>query len=68
MKNYEVMIPVTGYIYVDVEAENEDEAVDMAMQSDDISLDNIAEWEVHRHVIQGNVCYALLNSVEVEEV
>ncbi|ALM62171.1 hypothetical protein AXI64_gp179 [Vibrio phage qdvp001] len=68
MKSYEVLVPITGYIVVEVEAENEKEAIDKAFESDDLTIDNINEWDTHENIVQGNVFYGVKNEVEVEEV
>jgi hypothetical protein len=57
-KEYSVAVPVSGVIYVTVEADSAEEAIELALQSEDISLNNLGEWEAHRHLVQGNVCYA----------
>lgn len=66
MNKYLVQVPITGYAEIEVEAENKEEAVSRAMQN--VTFDDVAEWEVHREVCKGNVCYALLGRVDVEEV
>ena len=66
MKNHTVLIPVTGYVSVEVKAESVDEAVDKAYE--EASLDkHLEEWDLHEKVVRGNVSYALLNEIEIYE-
>lgn len=57
MKTYEVTLPITGIAYVTVEAESEDEAIEMAMGQ--VEQSDIESWEAIRHVTRGNACYAM---------
>ena len=57
MKTWSVTIPITGLAYLEVEAETEDEAIDIAMDS--VTIDEVETWEPIRHVNKGNVCYAM---------
>ena len=66
MARYQVLIPITGYISVEVEADSEDQARETAFESEDLTLENIQNWECHEKVVQGNVCYAVQNEIEVE--
>ena len=63
---YGVSLPFTGYVYVEVEAENEEEALDKAW--DKATLNDIVEWAIAEHLCQGNVLDAILNNYEVEEL
>ena len=65
MKRYTVAVPITGVIYVEVNAESEKEALTAALDSDGLTRDNIEEWEAHDYVTRGNVCSAVQNSIEV---
>lgn len=67
MKKWGVRLPVSGYVYVEVEAADEDAAIEAAF---DAAFDarDIEEWEVHRDIVQGNVCSAVLWSAEAEEL
>jgi len=67
MKEYEVRLPVAGFVIVSVEANDETEALDKAMSSD-ISTDDMEEWNVYEHIVQGNVFYGPLNSYEIDEI
>lgn len=65
MKDYTVILPITGYLDVQVKAESEEEAIEQAYQEG--SLDELVEWEAHKKICEGNVCYALQNEIEVFE-
>lgn len=67
MKLYTVKVPIVAVCYVDVEAENEQEAIDMAFENDDLKLENVEEWEPLEHITQGNVIYTHHNDAEVVE-
>ena len=68
MKKYTVKVPIVAVCYVEVEAENEQEAIDMAFESDDLKLENVDEWEPLEHIVKGNVVYTYNSDVEVEEM
>lgn len=65
MKNYLVLIPVTGYIAVEVKAEDEEQAKELAFATE-TTVDDIEEWELHEQVCTGNVLHAVLNEISVE--
>ncbi len=67
MKLYTVKVPIVAVCYVDVEAENEKEAIEKAMESEDLSLENVEEWEAFEHIVQGNVIYTYNGDAEVVE-
>ena len=71
-KEYFVSVPFSGYISVAVKADSEEEAKDQAFEVDfDINFKSrnseLVELELHERIVQGNVCYAVLREVEVEE-
>lgn len=72
MPTYDVYMPVTMSIIIQVEAENEEAAIDEAFEKDwriNITGDaELHECEMHKHVTRGNVCSAVLNSAFAEEV
>jgi hypothetical protein len=55
MKRYGVTIPVAGHAYVTVEAESEQEAIDLAMYGD-VTKEDIEDWDCLRAFNRGNVC------------
>lgn len=67
MARYTVAVPITGVIYVEVEADDEAGAKVAALESDGLTLDNVEEWNTHRQVVQGNVFYGTQNAVEITE-
>lgn len=58
MSRYIVDVPIAGYVSVDVEAENEEEAIEKAFKSDDLTLGNCEEWEAFYSLCEGNVLNA----------
>jgi hypothetical protein len=65
MKLYSVDIPFTGYVTIEVEAENEKDAEEIAYEqvsADD--LDESATFEFHKRIVRGNVFYGVLNKIE----
>lgn len=71
MKRYTVEVPIVAVCYVEVEAESEKEAIDLAFQSDELSLENVEEWEAYRIIAEGNCLhtnYNRANVVSEEEV
>jgi nicotinate-nucleotide pyrophosphorylase len=66
---YAVSIPFTGYCYIEVEADSEKQAIEAAYDKANIGdMDQVAEAEFTDHVTTGNVCYACLNDLSVEEL
>lgn len=57
--------PITGYIAVEVTAEDEVQAKELAFATD-TTLYDVEEWELQ--VCTGNVLHAVLNEISVEEV
>ncbi len=68
MKTYSVTLPVSGVIHTEVEAESEDDAIEKALADPDITIDDIAEWEPCRNIVEGNVFYGHTNEASAEEV
>jgi hypothetical protein len=65
-KTYSVAVPISGVIYVEVQAESEDEAIEKALESDQLTTENIDRWETHRYIVRGNVCSAVQWEAEAE--
>lgn len=65
MKRYTVKVPIVAVCYIDVEAENEKDAMDKAFESEDLKLENVEEWEPLEHITQGNVIYTYHNDAEI---
>ncbi len=65
---YGVTIPIAGYIYKEVVADSEDEAIEMVMSSDDIDAKDIEEWDMYRHMSRGNVRSYGVNDAVVQDL
>lgn len=65
MKDFVVSIPITGVAVITVQAETEDEAI--ALGLDNVTLDNIEDWQPVEKIIGGNVFYGILNEAQAEE-
>lgn len=65
-KRYYVQIPLTAVVGVEVEATNEKEALEVAIES--ATLNDIEEWDMHEIVCEGNVYHGLINRYEIEEI
>jgi len=55
MKQWEVKVPIAGHAIVLVEAEDEESAIDKAIEA--VTLDDIETWEAVAQFNQGNICY-----------
>lgn len=55
MALFEVVIPIAGHAFIQVEAETEVEAIRKGF--DEITIDHIEDWEPLGKVSEGNVCY-----------
>jgi hypothetical protein len=67
MATFNVCLPITGIIWVTVEAEDEDDAIDEALGSDQLETSNIEEWEALRRICSGNALHAQLNEAYAVE-
>lgn len=65
MTEYCVSVPICGYAVVMIEAENEKEAIEKAIENVDLS--DMESWEALEHVVEGNCFNGPLNDIEVEE-
>ena len=57
MKTYTVTIPIAGHAVIEVEADNAEEAIERALNSDKLTIDSIESWEALEQFNRGNVCY-----------
>lgn len=73
MKDYLVHVPIAGFITVAVEAENENDAEDIALcvywncritGDDNVNLE---ELQAYKKMLSGNVRHYPLNELEVQE-
>lgn len=73
MKKYTVKVPIVAVCYVEVEAESEKEAIKKAMGSNDLTIENVEEWEAHERIVEGNICHTynykaeIVDEEEIEE-
>ena len=67
MKRYFVTLPIVGTATVEVEAENEQAAIEAAFEGDGLTLQSIDEWEALSQGCRGNVCSLPLHSANVVE-
>ncbi|MCY6957850.1 hypothetical protein [Clostridium brassicae] len=63
MKNYTVSVPISGWVCVSVEANNEDEAISKAFE--EATLEDLEEWEMHKCIVEGNVFHGLMNEIDI---
>lgn len=68
MKRWGVTLPITGSIYIEVEAESEKAAIDAALVADPGPWSDDLQWETHRRVVEGNVFYGTQNKAEAQEI
>lgn len=54
-RTFTVTLPIAGHAYVTVEADNEDAAIEAALEK--VTIDDIDEWEALPRFHEGNVCY-----------
>ncbi|BAY20761.1 hypothetical protein NIES2100_05050 [Calothrix sp. NIES-2100] len=66
MATYIVRVPFTGYVSVKIEADNEQDAIRNALESD-IDVNDADKIQYHGQIVKGNVFYGVLNKIEVEE-
>lgn len=68
-KTYGVTIPITGTIYVEVEADSEKEAIDKALSADGCEWPETPDvWETHSQIVRGNVFSGMQNTASAEEI
>ena len=67
MKTYEVQLPISGSVYVEVEAENEDEAIGKALEAD-WTMNDVQEVNVYRKLTEGNIWYGDCTEANAEEI
>jgi hypothetical protein len=73
-KTYDVKVPFSGYVYVQVEAQNKEEAEEKGykeacdgINTADKLWNSIEEWDFYKKIVEGNICYASQWEVEAEE-
>lgn len=55
MAQWNVVLPIAGNVEVSVEAQDENSAIETALEI--ATLDDVSGWEALREFNQGNVCY-----------
>lgn len=67
MKKYGLSIPIAGYVYIEIEAENEQQAIDKAFENG-WEDEDVQELNMYEKLVQGNVCYVNHTRIDVEEI
>ena len=67
-KRWSVSVPFTGYVVVEVEADDEKSAIEAALESDKLDINDCEECEFHDYVARGNVFYGVQNEAEALEL
>jgi hypothetical protein len=65
---YGVTLPINGKLYVEVEANSEEEAIEAALCSQDSTLDKVEDWGALRIVCQGNFFHGCCNEAYAEPI
>lgn len=65
-KRYGVYVPIAGVAYIEVDAESEEAAEELALST--VEKKHFEEWEALRQIVQGNVCHAPTNRISAEEI
>jgi hypothetical protein len=68
MPIYAVRLPITGVLEINIEAEDEESAIEKALQSDDLNVDYITEWDAVREIVRGNLFRGKINKAEADEI
>jgi len=55
MKTWSVSVPIAGHAEVEVEAEDEESAIEQALS--EVQLSDLTEWDALKQFNQGNICY-----------
>lgn len=66
MKTWDLTIPITGRLAVQVEAETEQEAVEIAVSN--AALSDLIEWQAHDEISRGNFFFGLQQKYSVDYV
>lgn len=72
-KRWSVAVPFTGVIYVEVDADDEESAINAGLNEASLTdkrghINDAIEWESCRHVVRGNVFYGHTREASAEEV
>lgn len=74
MEKFNVRLPFNGIISIQVNAENEEDAIEKAISDDDITLNlksdkgyQIDEWGVFDTLLKGNVWYGFSYEADAQQ-
>ena len=67
MKKFIVEVPIAGYVCIEVEAEDKNDAIDIAFQKG-YTDEEIVELDMYERLVEGNVVYTYHTRVEVNEL
>ena len=71
MPKFSVTMPIAGFAYLEVDADNDRDALEKFYEQCDLSVggnSNIEELEYYERLVSGNVCHTYHTEVEVYEV
>ncbi len=68
MARWLVTLPFTGTVSVEVEADSEEAAIEAALNDEEVTTDDIDQWETCRIITEGNVTHAMQNEAEAMEL
>jgi len=64
-KLYLISMPITGIMYMEVEADSQEKALEEFHEN--VTIDNLVEWECTDKIVGGNVFYGMQNELNIEE-
>lgn len=67
MTTYGISMPISGFIYKELEAESEEEAKEK-FYALEITTQDISYWDMNEKIVNGSVFCSLLDAVIIEEV
>lgn len=67
MKKYSVEMPIAGYVVIEVEAGNKNDAINKVLEKG-FEDDEIMELEMFPKLVEGNICHAYCIEADVEEI
>ena len=65
MKRWNVRIPISGFVSINVEAQTEEAAKEAALTGDIPTSPD--EWDIHEQIASGSVFYGMQNEIEIDE-
>lgn len=61
---YNVYVPICGYAYLEVEAEDKEAAIDEAFKQG-CSFEDIIEFDMYERIVEGNVFNGMMNEIDI---